>query len=302
MLPKERKVEVNPFIAGGVIVGIIAIILLVISLKEIFHKNPYGPETKIDNIEIVDKNLPRDQKEQVFANLYTVLGYNLGGEEPPKDGALVRERTVEYGYDEATKIYAGSFVVDVAEVEQSFQVQLSWSPEKNNPNLGGYPILITCVPKSLRIYEGQTGCIDSLVRELSWQNAYQLDYTFGATTSQRIRQALNKALIQGDEDLDELLATVDEMSLTRLREQPDYTYRYDVELKGEKYQITTRVDETYGNEYIIIYIDGVTGKQGIVLTDEEERAEELSGWLRSLSGRADLSITMGKLEFGRVEE
>lgn len=295
MPPKEGKIQLNPLTVGGVIVGAVVVILLVVSLMQIFRKNPYGPETRIDNIEIVDKKLPQDQKDQLFSQLYGILVDNISDGEPPESGALVREGTVDYGYDEDLKIYAGNFIVDVPAVEQSYKVQLSWSPEKNNPNLGGYPILITCAPKDLRIYASQTGCVNVLTMELSWNNAYQLDYTFGATTSQKIRGVLGKVIVDEDEGPEEFAATVDETSLKKLRDQPDVTYQYNVVFGGETFKITTRVDETYGSEYIIIYVDSATKKQGIIMTDKEDRLEEFSAWLRSLSGKADLSIMTEKL-------
>ncbi len=295
MPPKEGKIQLNPLTVGGVIVGAVVVILLVVSLMQIFRKNPYGPETRIDNIDIVDKKLPQDQKDQLFSQLYGVLADNISDGEPPESGALVREGTVDYGYDENLKIYAGNFIVDVPAVEQSYKVQLSWSPEKNNPNLGGYPILITCAPKDLRIYASQTGCVNVLTMELSWNNAYQLDYTFGATTSQKIRGVLGKVIVDEDEGPEEFAATVDETSLKKLRDQPDVTYQYNVVFGGETFKITTRVDETYGSEYIIIYVDSATKKQGIIMTDKEDRLEEFSVWLRSLSGKADLSIMTEKL-------
>lgn len=295
MPPKEGKIQLNPLTVGGVIVGAVVVILLVVSLMQIFRKNPYGPETRIDNIDIVDKKLPQDQKDQLFSQLYGVLADNISDGEPPESGALVREGTVDYGYDENLKIYAGNFIVDVPAVEQSYKVQLSWSPEKNNPNLGGYPILITCAPKDLRIYASQTGCVNVLTMELSWNNAYQLDYTFGATTSQKIRGVLGKVIVDEDEGPEEFAATVDETSLKKLRDQPDVTYQYNVVFGGETFKITTRVDETYGSEYIIIYVDSAAKKQGIIMTDKEDRLEEFSAWLRSLSGKADLSIMTEKL-------
>lgn len=295
MPPKEGKIQLNPLTVGGAIVGAVVVILLVVSLMQIFRKNPYGPETRIDNIEIVDKKLPQDQKDQLFSQLYGILVDNISDGEPPESGALVREGTVDYGYDEDLKIYAGNFIVDVPAVEQSYKVQLSWSPEKNNPNLGGYPILITCAPKDLRIYASQTGCVNVLTMELSWNNAYQLDYTFGATTSQKIRGVLGKVIVDEDEGPEEFAATVDETSLKKLRDQPDVTYQYNVVFGGETFKITTRVDETYGSEYIIIYVDSAAKKQGIIMTDKEDRLEEFSVWLRSLSGKADLSIMTEKL-------
>lgn len=296
MPPREKKIEVNPLVVGGVIVAAVVAILLVVSLVQIFRKNPYGPETRIDNIDIVDKSLPRDQKEQIFANLYLVLSTTLDGEEPPKNGALVREGTVDYRYNSETDIYSGSFVVDIEPVQLSYKVILEWSPKKNNTDLSGYPILITCVPESLQIYEGQQKCVNFVERVLSWDNAYQLDYTFGATTSYRMREALGKILARDNEDTEDFTVTVDEVSLTKLRDQPGVTYQYDVAFGGGIYKITTRVDETYGRDYIAVYISGGRKKQqGLILTDKEELREELSAWLRSFSGKADLEITTERL-------
>ena len=298
MQQKERKFELNPLTIGGLVLAVAAIILIVVSLMQIFRKNPYGPETKIDNIDLVDKNLPQDQKDQVFALLYNVLMGNLVDGEPPKSGALVREGTVDYNYNEDTKVYFGTFIVDIPVVEQSYKVQLSWSPEKNNPNLGGYLVIISCIPKDLRIYASQTTCVNVLTMEFSWRNAYQLDYTFGATTSQKIRGALENVMVNdNNSELEELVATVDELSLKKLRDQPDLTYQYDVIFGEDTYKVTTRVDETYGNDYVAIYVNGGTKKQGIIITDDETKTEELSKWLRSFSGRSDLGITVEKPSF-----
>ncbi len=58
------------------------------------------------------------------------------------------------------------------------------------------------------------------------------------------------------------------------------TYQYDIVFGDEKYKITTRVDTTYGRDYILIYVDGGGEKQGFVLTNDESRIEEFSAWLR----------------------
>lgn len=42
MPPKEGKIQLNPLTVGGVIVGVVVVILLVVSLMQIFRKNPYG--------------------------------------------------------------------------------------------------------------------------------------------------------------------------------------------------------------------------------------------------------------------
>ncbi len=297
MPPRERNIKLNPLLIGELVLVITLIIVLVVILMDIFHKNPYGPETRIDNITIVDKKLPQKQKDLIFNQLYTVLKDTLGDTaEPPKSGALVRKNTIDYGYDTNTDIYSGSFIVDVASAEQSYEVQLSWSPDPNNTELGGYPILITCAPKSMRIYNSQQSCVDSLVKELSWKNTYQLDYTFGATTSQKIRAILNDILIENNEALDEAIATIDEVSLKKLRNQPDITYQYNVLFNEKTYNITTRVDDSYGNNYIIIYIHNETNEQGVILINEEEQIEEFSSWLKELSGQSNLKITTKKLD------
>lgn len=294
MQPKEKR-EINPFMIGGIVVGLIAVVLLVVGLMQLFRKNPYGEETRIDNIGESYGNLSQDAKDQIFYQLHMVLAMNLNDDSKiPTSGAMVRAGTAEYDYNEDTKVYAGQFVVDVEEVEQSYAVQFSWSPVAKNDNLGGYPVLITCVPKNLRIYESQQSCVDFYTQEVSWQNAYQIDYTFGARTSQKIRTAIGRVFLD-EVEAESYLATIDETSLAKVRTEPNPTYRFNITMDGVTYETIVRTDSMYGDEYIAIYINGGGLTRGVVLANEESRQTEMAGWLRQVSGNAVLSVEMASL-------
>lgn len=294
MGPKERK-EVNPFLIGGVAIGIIAAVLLVVGLMQLLRRNPYGAETRIDNIGEVYSNLSQDAKDQIFYQLHMVLEANLGdNSKVPESGAMVRKETAEYDYDEETKVYAGKFVTDVSAVEQSYLVQFSWSPVAKNENLGGYPVLITCVPKDLRIYESQQACVDFNTEEVSWQNAYQIDYTFGARTSQKMRAAIGQVFLN-EVEAESYLAVVDEASLSKVRTEPNFTYRFNIVLDGVTYAVVARTDAMYGDEYIAVYINGEGLARGLVLTSDESFRTEMAEWLRRISGNAGLEVELQEL-------
>ncbi len=172
MEPKEYRKPINPFLAGGVLVGIAFIVLVVISVMNLLRTNPYGNETRIDNIGEFYSGLPQEQKDLIFSELYNVIEMNVAeGAEVPDAGALVRSGTAEYNYDEGTLVYYGNFVVDIEAVRQSYRVQFEWSKKSENKNIGGYPIAIMCLEKDLRIYEDQncqdafSGEIDNLMEE-----------------------------------------------------------------------------------------------------------------------------------------
>lgn len=144
---------------------VIVVILLIITLQAIFHKNPYGNEIKIDNFKEYYEDVPSDRQDVVFNSLYNIVVTNSTPEsEIPESGALIRPDSAKSSYDESVQSYYGSFIVDIAEIQQSYRVQFGWV-DKDSPNgLSGDSTLITCVDKSEVIYE-DFNCTDSLIHE-----------------------------------------------------------------------------------------------------------------------------------------
>lgn len=290
---KKFKINLNPLTIGGIVMGVVILILVVVTLVNVFRKNPYGPETRIDNLSQSYNNLPQNQKDMIFAQLYQAIAENVGdGEEVPSKGALIRDGTAKYDYNENTRVYDGDFIVDIASVKQSYRVQFEWSPNKNSQELGGYPVMILCVPKDLQIYESSGSCRDYSSGSVTWVNEYQIDYTLGAKTSARMRAKLGEFLVSQDETAS-YVVEVDETSLRRLKTEPDLTYQFEVTVNGEnRYQVIVRTDMAYGNEYIAFYMGGANVARGFVIITGGDSGVKvtLADWLRKVSGKMGLAV------------
>ena len=245
-----KKVKMNPFIIAGVLFAVLVVIFLIISLVRIFRVNPYGNETKIDNLSKYYDDLPQEKTDQIFYQLYNMLNNNLPeGTVIPEDGALIREKTAEYTYNESEKIHYGKFVVDIAEVRQSYQVQFEWSPVDNNQNLGGYPVLITCLPTSLQIYPNDY-CSNILEVDVSWENAFQLDYTLGTEASYNIRKKIGEYLLSTAEDYN-YTVNIDETTLKMSRMADGVILDFKITLNRDQvFDVTVKTDLFYKNEQI----------------------------------------------------
>lgn len=149
----NRQPTISPLhliIAIGVlIIGIIVII----SLIQIFRRNPYGPETKIDNFSKYYNSTPNDTRDIAFTQLYTIIANNLPEDTKiPTSGAKIRKGTDTKEYFNDSKINYYTFIVDIDSIKQSYYVQISWS-KSLDADLGGYPIIILCPQPDQLIYE-----------------------------------------------------------------------------------------------------------------------------------------------------
>ena len=288
----KKKIEVNPFIVGGVVFGIIAVVLLIVSFMMIFRTNPYGDEIKIDNLSEYYDNLPQQQKDMIFSQLYDMVKANVDDDKKiPNSGALVREGYADYDYDNTMNVYYGNFVVDIPEIEMSFRVQFEWSPNEDNEALGGYPVVITCLEIDLQIYENSK-CQETIEETVDWDNAFQLDYTFGTNTSYKVCDRIGEFL-RSMIDKSFINVHIDESTLVRLKEQPDLTYAFDILVDDENiFNIVVRLDLLYGDEYIAIYISGSQKDVGFVISNNDETVAMLSDWLREFSEITDLLINV----------
>lgn len=146
---------------AAIITTSLAILIAVIIAVVIINRNPYGTSTSIDNLSEIIDNLPRTQSQLVTRQLYQVLALN--NENPPTSGAIARTEPVTISYNTDTQVHYNSFIVDLPAIEQSYQVQLEWSPITDNPNLSGYSVVVTCLTNpALIIYSNFTNCQDGL--------------------------------------------------------------------------------------------------------------------------------------------
>lgn len=296
----RQKKSINPLLIGGILVALAMIILAVISLMSIFRTNPYGNEIRIDNLTKEYPDLPRERQDLIYNQLYDMVAENLSSEaesEIPKSGALVREGSAEANYDSETKIHYGNFIVDIEAVKQSYRVQFEWSGVSNNQELGGYPAIVLCLPEYLQIYDNVGKCRNAFAEVYSWQNEFQIDYSFGGNTSYKIRKVVGDYLYN-DAGAYFVNIAVGDGSLTKLNVQSGIAYAFDVITDGlATYNVITRVDDLYGKKYIAILLSGESiGKVAFLLTDSTNYVNELSGWLRNMAGSGELEIIVKGLE------
>lgn len=159
--PREKPTELTPFHAIILLSIFAVIVLLIITLTQLFRKNPYGEQIKINNIEQYYKSFPNDTKDSVFNTLYNVASINNPDTKLPKSGAKIRDGSTTGNYNKNTNIYIDSFIVDIEELQQSYVFQVTWSPNQDNPYLENvsYPVLATC-PKTDQIIYNSFTCID----------------------------------------------------------------------------------------------------------------------------------------------
>ncbi len=291
-----ERMKANPLITGFIVFGAIVIILLVVTLINLLRDNEFGTEIRIDNLTSEYQNLPKIRQDLIFNNLYETIAFNSpDGMEIPKSGAIVREGSAKYDYNETTKVYYGDFIVDIPNIEQSYRIQFEWSPINNNQSLGGYPVVITCLKKEFQIYPNFV-CKDIVEMNAFWENAFQLDYTFGASTSSIVRKTISNYLIN-EIEADGYTIRIDESTLKNDKNQPILTYLFKISLNNNyNFEVIVRMDEMYGNEYIAIYLTGNGTSQGFILTNNKNLVASLSEWLRNISKNEQLSIKEEVLE------
>lgn len=158
---QSQKIKIKPIHLIVLAFTLIFIVLAVISLQSVLHRNPYGPELKIDNFSKFYKKVPDDTRDSIFHSLYSTAELNLTeNQTPPVSGAIIRENSAsEILFDKETDIYHIDFIVDLETIHQSFRISAEWSTVKNNVNLTGYANTVTCLTGQLSAYHS-TYCKD----------------------------------------------------------------------------------------------------------------------------------------------
>lgn len=151
---QSKSTELTPFHIVVLLSIFTIIILLIITLAQIFRKNPYGEQIKINNLSQYYKDFPDNTKDSIFNTLYNIVSINNPDTKLPKSGAKIREGSTAGSYNKNTNIYIDNFIVDIESLQQSYVFQISWSPNQDNPNLESisYPVLATCPTPEQLVY------------------------------------------------------------------------------------------------------------------------------------------------------
>lgn len=112
---------------------------------------------EITNFKNIVTNGPINLESSVNNMLYKIVIDNKGSINR-FTSATIRDNSTIKSYDENTKVTSVNFIVDLPNIKQSYQVNYNYLIENNSFN-SGYPISISCLPKSKLIY-GDFKCKD----------------------------------------------------------------------------------------------------------------------------------------------
>lgn len=140
-------------------------ILLIPTLTEIFHQNPFGEEIKINNFNDYYSSVPRDRRDVMYRALYQMVAKNTDDTEiTPDINASIRQNTAETIENEKSNTYYGSFIVDISALQQSYRISFEWSASGKTSDLSGDSLLVSCVNSSEVIYENFV-CTDNSTKQ-----------------------------------------------------------------------------------------------------------------------------------------
>ncbi|MFZ2126014.1 MAG: hypothetical protein WAV04_00700 [Candidatus Microsaccharimonas sp.] len=147
------------------ITAIIFFLVLVVTVVFFyaFRGNPYGDEVIIKNYRETVKNLSGDYENLIMSSLYHTIDLNMDNV-PEIQDATIRNDSATQTYEKTDNVYRGSFIVDMESIKQSYFVEYSYSPDPNSSAIGGYAIIVSCLPVDDLIY-GDFNCKDSLTIE-----------------------------------------------------------------------------------------------------------------------------------------
>lgn len=128
---------------------------------------------------------------------------------------------------------------------------------------------------------------------MTFENEYQLDYSIGKITAERILARIGRFITDKTGSVGEIIGTIVETSLRKDSVDSGYGYSFEMDVSnGEKYQIWVRTGGLYGYAYDCSLIERLspesdTGNLDIVLervgTEDLNRGQavvDLSAWAK----------------------
>ena len=162
---------------------IIAVVLLVMYIIGSIVYFIFQPTNKvaINNFDSVAINIPKIYKEKIFSSVYNISSNNSTVVTRFVSGEIRKDSFNEVvGVDSNT--VNGSFIVDLKELKQSYLVTFSYYKDNSSILTSGYPISISCLPKSKLIY-GDFKCKDMFNDQSAYDNPegvvspYKINFT-----------------------------------------------------------------------------------------------------------------------------
>ena len=150
----NSKITIKPIYIIFAVFEALFLFFVIITIQNLTSKdNQYGEATSINNLSSIH-GLPSNTSEKITAMLYNMISSNNKDlSSLPNSNAVIRENSLTENYDEKSTLHHGDFIVDIAELKQSYQVQYSWYDKKQQNTTDSYEVLVTCLPEDKLIYE-----------------------------------------------------------------------------------------------------------------------------------------------------
>lgn len=151
LLNKKRIIIILAIVF--VVVGVVTLIWFLMQKDT----NQFGKFIKIQNYSSKVKNLPSSVQDATQSYLYNVVVLNVDKSVQPEKipDANIRDSSDSQVFEK--NIYKGKYIVDIASIKQSYQVEYTYNRDPNV--IYGNPIVVSCLPKEKLIY-GEFNCKD----------------------------------------------------------------------------------------------------------------------------------------------
>ena len=221
-------------------------------------------------------------------------------------GATVNDATIREGSFTETseqKKSTATFLIDIPSAQMTFWASVSWS---NDTSLTiSNPILIECPLKDESMFP-ETPCKSWLTSNdetpafVYWENLYQLSYTYGQGTTNKIISALEDFILNNyhRDSMDSgITVIVDETSLSQVNNQPGITFTLNINTHNHKLTSVIQTDESFGNKYIFAYLQDDTTKKytAQLLANDQSIISSISNWAKNYFNDQSIKITVNPL-------
>ena len=235
---EQKSNDPNPATLAFIAVQLLFLVLALVSLHN-FASEKTAIESNSPTVSQVALANPGvlkytgGQLETIKKELFRLVEVNTENAASFKNPtAKIREDAIYRESFSSKNIEYLSFIVDIPDLEQSYQVFHEWSTIKDNPNaLPNESVIVLCLEDSQKIYEnfdckdiyGQRTRTPRLFRYLAWHNFDGLFISYPDSTQQNI--AVN---VLGEKDDDEV---------AHIQEVKDYITTLGLNPEGPSYRV-----------------------------------------------------------------
>lgn len=135
-MEKQPIIKINPITFIAILIQIVFIVLLIVTLNGFIGTNREMPRVEVDGLTSEIEDLPEFGGEDIEHDIYLALRENISSETLRKNGIKIRNGSLINNYYESLGLYYVNFIIDIPDIEQSYQVIAKWTDD----GYGGDPL------------------------------------------------------------------------------------------------------------------------------------------------------------------